>query len=316
MRDTVLITGGLGYLGGRIARWLAEQAGFTVRIADLAIPPVPTDWFSGELIQADLTDEADMERACSGVRHVVHLAALNEIDSARDPDRALLVNTLATAKLVRKAIEAGAEKFMYFSTAHVYGAPLTGTINEATLPRPVHPYATTHRAAEDLVLGARDLGQLEGLVVRLSNGIGAPAHSSVNRWTLVGNDLCRQAVTRRELVLKSNGLQQRDFICLHDVERGVEHLLRLSKTDAGDGLFNLGGNCSLSIFEMTERIADRCEAVLGFRPPITRVSPRPGETADRLDYRIDKILGTGFSLTGSLDDEIDRTLRLCQKAFE
>ncbi|MGE5373195.1 MAG: NAD-dependent epimerase/dehydratase family protein [Solirubrobacterales bacterium] len=315
MSDIILITGGLGYLGGRIARWLSENTAYSIRIADLAVRAKTPDWLRGEIVQADLTSEDDMRRVCQDVRHVVHLAALNEIDSAREPDRALLVNTLAAARLVRCASEAGAEKFLYFSTAHVYGAPLTGTIAETTLPRPVHPYAMTHYAAEQYVLAARDLGQIEGIVVRLSNGIGAPADPAVSRWTLVGNDLCRQAVTNRELILKSSGMQQRDFITLEDTARGVEHLLTIPREAAQDGLFNLGGACSFSIYEVTQRIAARCKAVLGFEPPISRQPPGPNEQSQLLDYRIDKLQATGFELTGDLDQEIDDTIRLCQSAF-
>ena len=49
--------------------------------------------------------------------------------------------------------------------------------------------------AEDFVLAARDRGLIGGFVLRLSNGIGAPAHPGVDRWTLVVNDLGRQVLT-------------------------------------------------------------------------------------------------------------------------
>jgi len=246
---------------------------------------------------------------------IVHLAALNEIDSASHPDHALLVTTLGTLRLVQAAERAGVKRFLYFSTAHIYRSPLVGSITEQTLPRPVHPYAITHRAAEDFVLSANDRQSLTGIVLRLSNGFGAPAHAGVNRWTLAANDLCREAVLRRTLTLKSSGLQKRDFVTLHDVSRAVAHFLALPLPQCGDGIFNLGGENPLRIVDLAEWIADRCQIVLGFRPALHRPPPRPGEGSDELDYRIDKLKATGFALCSDINREIDDTLRLCKREF-
>lgn len=316
MKDSVLITGGLGYVGGRIARTLAESNTLFLRLSTRQAGMQPPTWLrNGDIVPLDLMSEEDLDKACHGMRCVIHLAAMNEIDSAKDPEQALVVNGLGTLKLLRAAERAGVERFIYFSTAHVYGAPLVGEISEQTIPRPVHPYAITHHIAEDFVLAANDQGILTGIVLRLSNGFGAPINAEVNRWTLIANDLCRQAVTSRKLVLRSSGLQRRDFITLTDVGRAVTHFIGLLASDCRDGLFNLGGETSLRIIELTERIADRCEAVLGFKPPIERVEPKPGESSASLEYRIDKLKATGFNLTGDFNEEIDATLRLCQTAF-
>jgi UDP-glucose 4-epimerase len=311
MSDIVLITGGLGYLGGRICCSL--QDAWSLRIGTRRTQR-PSWLHAGELVPLELGSEKDLAAACDGVCHVVHLAALNENDSLADPERALLVNGLGTAKLLRAATRAGVERFIYFSTAHVYGK-LAGTISESSLPRPVHPYAISHHAGEDFVLAAQDERRLTGIVVRLSNSLGAPADPDVNRWTLIANDLCRQAVTHGTLTLRTSGVQRRDFIALSDVCRAVQHLLAIPPERCGDGLFNLGGESPLQVFELAEFIADCCQKVLGFRPPILRPQPPPGETVAALDYRIDKLKRTGFQLSGDFAAEIDATLKLCASAF-
>ena len=316
MSRKMLITGGFGYLGGRIAQALAVNPGLSIRLGTRQPRPLPPEWLRNcEPVPLDLMSEEDIAAACAGVSCVVHLAALNEIDSAADPEQALLVNGLGTLKLLRAAERAGVQRFIYFSTAHVYGAPLAGTITEETLPRPAHPYATTHRVAEDFVLAAHDRRALTGIVVRLSNGFGAPAHPDVNRWTLLVNDLCRQAVETGALQLRSSGLQRRDFITLGDVGRAVDHLAALPSEVCGDGLFNLGGESPLRIIDLTEQIAGRCATVLGFVPTILRPDPRPDEESLVLDFRIDKLKRTGFSLEGDFAGEIDATLELCREAF-
>jgi len=311
----VLITGGFGYLGGRIAVELRREPGFMVRLGSRK-PQRPPDWLpEAETVAMDVLEPKTLSAAVVGVQAVVHLAAMNENECVADPGKAVLVNTLGTLNVLQAAIDAGVERFIYFSTAQVYGAPLIGHITEETLPKSIHPYAITHRAAEDFVLAAHDQKKITGIVVRLSNGYGAPTHPDVDRWTLLVNDLCRQVVQTRKMVLRSSGMQQRDFITLSDVGKAVRHLLDLPRGNSGDGLFNLGGEASLSVWEMVRLIAARCQAVLIFSPEIIRPEPDPGEVGLDLVYGMDKLKQTGFRLLGDIDSEIDKTLRLCSESF-
>jgi len=269
MSAKVLITGGSGYLGGRLVQALAEEPRFHLRLGARQPLTLKPAWLGeAEIVPLDLLSQEDLHSACRGVRYVIHLAALNEVESLANPEEALLINGLGSLKLLEAAKRAGVERFIYFSTAHVYGSPLAGLITEASLPRPNHPYAITHKVAEDFVLAAHDKKTIQGLVLRLSNGFGAPASAKVKRWTLIVNDLCRQAVTTGKLALKSSGLQWRDFITLSDVTRSVQHLLTLPASACQDGLFNLGGECSLRIIEVAQRIANRASRFLRFAPPI------------------------------------------------
>jgi len=311
----ILITGGLGYVGGRVAAVLAADSIYQVVVTTRATNITQVDWLSQcDVRSLDLLDDESCEQACQGIDTVIHLAALNEIDSGQDPQQALIVTGLGSLKLLKAAQRAGVEKFIYFSTAHVYRAPLIGTISEEMVTRPAHPYAITHKVAEDFVLAEGDRTSLKTLVIRLSNGFGAPTHAKVNRWTLVANDLCRQAVTTGKLTLKSSGLQKRDFVTLEDVGRAMCHFLK-DGSDWGDGLFNLGGENPLRIIDVAELIQARCQAVLGFTPDIQRPEPQPNEQSVSLNYRVDKLKATGFVFQNNVEKEIDETLKLCQSAF-
>jgi UDP-glucose 4-epimerase len=313
--NNILVTGGLGYVGGRIATTLAKNSSNNVFLTTRSDNISSPQWLpQAKVISLDILSDEDCLKACQNIDTVIHLAALNEIDSGKDPQQALLVTGLGSLKLLQAAQTAKVKRFIYFSTAHVYKAPLIGTINETLVPRPAHPYAITHKTAEDFVLSAGDSSSLDTLVFRLSNGFGAPTHGNVNRWTLVANDLCRQAVVNGKLVLKSSGLQKRDFITLEDVGRATEHFLN-SSVDWDDGLFNLGGENPFSIIDMAEIIQERCQKVLGLRPEILKPEPNPGEKSFFLDYQIDKLKNTGFSLYKNINEEIDGTLKICQEYF-
>ncbi|MDR6395958.1 NAD-dependent epimerase/dehydratase family protein [Herbaspirillum seropedicae] len=309
---SILITGGLGYLGGRIASQLVK-AGHRVRATSRKAQPAPAWLPEMQVLAPDWESTDELIAACTGHDAVVHLAAMNEIYSGRDPVGALRTNGLASLMLQNAAQSAGVRRFIFFSTAHVYGAPLAGDIDEATLARPRHPYAITHRVAEDFVLAAHDSGQIEGVVVRLSNGFGAPMTADVDRWTLLVNDLCRQALTTGALKLQSAGTQLRDFITLDDVGRAVQHLVELDTSSLGNGLFNLGDR-TMSILQMTEMVAARASKLLGCDIPIIRPADN-GAPVPSLHYHTEKIRNTGFRLRSDIDQEIDSTLLLCQRAF-
>ncbi len=313
MTDCILITGGLGYVGARVAQFLGVETGLRLRLGTRNPSLIPAFWWPGaEIMPLNLMNHETLAAVCQGVRYILHLAAMDEIASAEKPEEALLVNGLGTLKLLSAAQRAGVERLIYFSTAHVYGSPLAGIITEKNLPRPRHPYAITHRVAEDFVLAAHDKKELKGIVLRLSNGFGTPANAHFSRWTLVVNDLCRQAVTTGKLVLRSSGLQWRDFITLTDVARAVRHFLNLPAEKCGDGLFNLGGECSLRIIDIATIIAGRAKGLLGLNPPIHRPDPQPHESYPPLDYCIAKLKATDFILLKNLEDEIDGTLRFCR----
>ena len=313
---SVLITGGLGYVGGRIATYLAHAAPelslrlMTRRSVD-QVPP----WANGlESVRADLLKEATLGPALDGIDTVIHLAAVNEIESQRDPDLALEVNGKGTYWLLRACHASGVRRFIYFSTYHVYGPGAAMPITEETPTRPVHPYAITHRLAEDYVNWCGHTSGMETLVLRLSNGYGYPADPWVQRWTLVFNDFCRQAVESQEIKLRSRGTQQRDFVSLTDVARCVRHMLNLPPQGWRDRLFNLGGDCCLSIIQVAQRVADEYSRRYGKEVPVTTGEAKEPQAEGRVLYSIQKLEQTGFSPIGNMSEEIRGTFQACEQA--
>lgn len=311
----ILITGGFGYVGSRVAQVIAAQPDTHVILGSREHKSPPA-WLPGaSTVATPWSDDDGLKRACSKVDTVLHLAAMNEVDALSNPVGALEMNGVNSVRLLEAAKSEGVASFIYLSTAHVYAAPLSGHIDESTLPRPRHPYASSHRAAEDAVLAAYDEGKITGIVLRLSNGFGAPAHAGVNRWTLLINDLCRQAVMHRKLTMRSSGLQRRDFVTLHDVGRAFCHVIDLPVNKIGNGIFNVGGAWSPRIIDMVELVQKRCAIVLGFTPEIVSPAAEPGEASADLNYSIEKLLATGFALTGDPAHEIDSTLVFCRDLY-
>jgi UDP-glucose 4-epimerase len=315
----VLITGGLGYVGGRLADHIAaSRPGTRVILTDL--PPkgqLPAWAEKFQFLPLDVLDKRSIAAAFAAEKAdvVIHLAALNDADCAKNPELAVAVNSGGTFNVLEGAAAAGVPRFIYFSTFHVYGPAAGDTITEATPAMPAHPYGFTHRAAEDYVNYFRVYKGLKTLILRMSNSFGCPMDPAVNAWTLVFNDLCRQLQTAGAVTLKSAGTQHRDFITLADAAGAVGHFLFNAPEAWGDGLYNLGSGTSMSILDAARRVEAVYEKLYARKPgPLTAAAAAPGAPAPKpVNYVIAKLRGAGFSPAGEMDGEIERTLRLCEQ---
>lgn len=310
----VLVTGGLGYVGGRVSAHLAHELGpdhVRVGARDSSRRPA---WATGiEIVGADVRDGEALRAAMRDVDTVVHLAAVDENMCRDDPDLALKVNGRGTRLAVEAAVAEGVRRFCYVSTFHVYGPSAASPITELTSPRPVHPYAITHHVGEDFVWQAAHDSGIEAVIARLSNGFGYPMDDYVHRWSLVFNDLCLQAVSSGRLVLQTPGLQERDFIPLEDVARAIAHLIALPAGALGDGLFNVGSGRSLSVRGVADLVAERFRVRRGGQVAIDAPDPPAGAEPPPVRFDVGKLLATGFSPGADWDREVDGTFDVAER---
>lgn len=295
-KPTVLITGSNGFLGGRIIKYLLS----TKRVVFRIYPHDVTDAWAAE------------QYNMAGVDSVIHLASIYDSNPI-DAKHSVEVNTIGTVNILNAAIRSGVKRFIYFSSVHVYGSPLRGTISEKTLPRPVSPYAISHKSAEDFVLAAHDQNKITGIVLRLSNSFGCPAHKSDNAWLPIVNNMCKQASEKGQIHLQPTAVQERDFIAVTDVCRAVEHMLFLPAERCLDGLFNLGGNWNMQIASIAAIVAIRC-VVHGIKCDVVTEEAYPQAYCEyRFRYNSEKLGYTGFELTRNVVDEIDEIVKFCME---
>ena len=311
MKPVVLLTGGFGNLGGRIAAALHDHGYWDIRLASRSHTSAPAWAPLADVMHLDALDTADVARSCRGVTAVVHLAALNDRQAAHDPELAEAVSGRGTDALVSAALENDVQRFIFMSTAHVYSSPLHGVITESTPTTNQHPYATSHISGERAVAERHDKERFLGIRLRCANGFGYPMNPEVDIWHTLVYDLCKQVVATHKMTLQSSGLQQRNFIAVSDVCAAILHFLQLDATQVADGLFNLGGSSSTTVLEMATVVAARAHAVLGITTTIDRPSPSMEELVTPLDYQINKLIATGFVPKNVVNEEIDRLLLMC-----
>ncbi len=134
------------------------------------------------------------------------------------------------------------------------------------------------------------------------------------------NDLCKQAVQTKKLmvpriVLRTSGLQQRNFIAMESVSRAVLHCLSFQNSHLETNLYNVGGASTSSVLEMARCIQTRCGFVLGFEPELIVDAPKGIEQVYDFDFRSNRLNKYDFEHTSDIDKEIDRLLEYCNQEF-
>lgn len=314
MAARILITGGTGFIGSRVAKHLTKSNGNKIVIGSRD-GSSNLDWLPGaEVVKIEWDNVNKLIEVCSDVDVILHLAAMNASQCAKNPMLAKNVNVCNTSRLMEAAAYAGVKRLLYFSTAHVYGARLTGNINESITPQCTHPYGKTHLQAEKIVLSAAS-DTLTSMVLRVSNSFGAPAHAAVDAWMLLMNDLCKQVITTKKMTLRSSGLQKIDFVTLSDLVRVVEHLIFLPKDLIEEPVFNVGSGTSIKVVEMTDIIKLMCSEIFGFSPEVGLSPPSDGENHSDFCYEIDRLLATGINLDRNYLKEVASLLLFCDQSF-
>lgn len=313
MNGRVLIIGGLGYLGGRLAAHLAITR--PVRIGAHRPSERRPAWSRDfDVVPLDLRDPSTLGPAMAGVDVVVHAAGPNSRDCAADPVAAADVVVTGTVRALRAAAAAGVRRFLLVSTVHVYGAPPRGRLEEGSPINPRHPYSWTRAAAENAVLSASGI---ETLVVRLSNSVGAPMDPSADCWMLLCHDLCRAAAAGRDLILRGSGLDRRDFLAMADTVAAIAHLSGLPAGGWSDGAFpggvvNVASGRTRSTLEVAAAIADRSLARTGRRPDVRARPPEPLEPPPP-DHVVvnERLRRSGFIPALPLEAGLDELLEFC-----
>ncbi|MGE4070536.1 MAG: NAD-dependent epimerase/dehydratase family protein [Lysobacterales bacterium] len=311
-KGRVVIPGGTGYLGGRIAESLA-QAGYDVAVGSRAASNWPGPGRNIIVHTVNWHSPVELDRMVRGAEAVVMLAAANEIDAASDPVSAAENTATQCLAWLQAAARQQVPRFIYFSTIHVYGANDGTLIHEHRELKPQHPYASTHAAAEIYVQAAHRHGDLDATIFRLSNAFGAPVDPAVNRWTLLLNDLARQAVTTGRLQLKTDGLQARDFVGIGAVCEAVRLCLSRMPGDSGPGVYNLGSGESRTVLEMAQTLASRASAILGQELQVERPAPKD-DRSEELPYllSVDNLAHAGMLTATDRNAEIDQLIAFCR----
>lgn len=247
--QTILVTGGCGYIGSRLIRDLAMDArlgNVTIRILDnmqgghyQALMDLP-DNGRFQFIEGDILDSSAVLLALQGVDAVIHLAAIVRTPmNFEHPAWMEQVNHWGTNRLVEACLETGIDRFIYTSSAAVYGPG--GPFTEKDPCQPIGPYAHSKRKAEISVLSASERG-LEPTVLRLGTVFGL---APTMRFDAVANRFAYLAGVDRSLTIYGSGKQLRPFIHVNDVSSIIRFCLAQKEVTSKQIINAIGENVSI-----------------------------------------------------------------------
>lgn len=282
----VLITGSDGFIGQYVYRKFCEHSIWTV------------DKKHGE----DLFDIKELKPTrCDAI---VHLAAQLEILNV-DPIKELRNNVQATIHMLELARKYDVPKFVFTSSADIYGEPFTigiavGASKEIDKPRPFWTYASSKLAAEAYVQQYEELYGIKTVIIRPSIVTG------VGEWygRFVTLSMAR-ILQGKPILIFGDGKQTRDFVPVDNVAEIIYRAtVQNIKTPE---ILNAGSMGRISIYEMAHMLLNTCDE-LGIsypNPCIKWVNPKTGELGRKPHEQINQLLDMShtYKVIGTIDVE-------------
>jgi UDP-glucose 4-epimerase len=285
----VLVTGGCGYIGSHVVRQLSE-AGWEVTVYDNLSTGFADALIHGEeLVVGDLADTARLDRLLEGgrFRTLLHFAAAIVVpESVADPLRYYGNNTRNTLHLLQAAVRHGVERFVFSSTAAVYGLPADGIADESTPTAPINPYGRSKLMSEWMLQDAAAAHGISYGALRYFNVAGADPLARMGQRSPEATHLikvaCQAALgLRPELAVFGTDYDTPDGTCIRDYihieDLAAAHLAALDYlAAAGPSLtVNVGYGRGASVREVVATVRQ----VTGRTFPVRETGRRAGDPA-------------------------------------
>lgn len=289
-----IITGGSGFIGTNLSMALKRIADEVV-VIDLKKPKV--DFV--DYVKLDLRKDKIDEYVKDGDT-VVHLAANIDVNkSVDDPVFDAYENIIATLNVLDSVRGKKACRFIYTSSAAVYGNPRYVPIDEKHPSDPISPYGLSKLTGERYALLYHDLHGVDVRILRLFNVYG-PYQDPNNPYAGVITKFMKRLKDNEPLIINGDGKQTRDFVYVGDVVKAV--LLAAEREEFSGKVVNIGSGRRTSLIELVEMLFD----VTGKKTDVVHREPVKGDIRDSVaDVSLARTLG--YVPSTSLKEGLSKT---------
>lgn len=263
----VLVTGGAGYIGSHVVKALGERGHEVVTYDNLSYGHREAVLY-GRLVVGDLADIQRLRSLFDEFRPeaVMHFAALIVVpESVREPLRYYSNNFCNTLNLLKVCVEKGVDKFIFSSTAAVYGIPDRIPVNEDAPLNPINPYGRSKVMVENALSDISGVNNFRYVSLRYFNVAGADPLARIGQWREDATHLITVSVRtalgkRPHLDIYGTDYPTPDGTCIRDYihveDLSDAHIVALDYlADGGySDVFNCGYGHGYSVKEVVEAV--------------------------------------------------------------
>ena len=256
-----LITGGSGFIGSNLVKYLIENGAGKVRVLDNLL----TSSYDNirtfeknsafEFIEGDIRDQAVCAKACEGISHVSHQAALGSVPrSVKDPVATHSINATGFLNVILAARDAGVKRFVYASSSSVYGDHPVLPKKEEQTGNPLSPYAVSKKTNELYAKVFAETYKMEIIGLRYFNVFG-PNQSPNGPYAAVIPLFMQSVIDGTSPFIDGDGLQTRDFTFVENAVQANIRAMLTNNSSALNRVYNVAVGEQLSVLELFNLIA-------------------------------------------------------------
>ncbi len=276
-----LVTGGAGFIGCNLARFLLDK-GHEVTVLDNFATGRRENLtgIAGQvtLLEGDIRDRDAVDSALADCEGVFHQAALGSVPrSVEDPTTTHDVNVNGTVTVLEAARSAGVRRVIFAASSSAYGDQPVSPKVETMPTLPKSPYAASKVACEAYLRGYAGVFGLETLSLRYFNVFG-PYQDPNAAYAAVIPLFVQAVLTGQPATIHGDGLQSRDFCYIDNVCQANWQAMTAPAQVCDGRVLNIACNRATTIRQIFERICD----LLGRRTEVQHTPPRPGDVKHSL----------------------------------
>jgi UDP-glucose-4-epimerase GalE len=313
MSQTILVTGGAGYIGSHTCKALA-RAGYTPVTLDNLSRGFSWSVKWGPLEKADIADASAVRRIVEKHKPLaaIHFAAYAYVsESVSDPGLYYENNVVGSLHLTRALLEAGVNKLVFSSTCATYGIPSALPIRETSEQKPVNPYGATKLMIERILADFDQAHGLRSVSLRYFNASGADRDGEIGEAhdpethliplvLQAAFDATRPVSVMGQDYDTPDGTAIRDYVHVEDLAqahlKALEYLLDGGATTA----CNVGTGKGATVMEVIRAAEAATGRKVAWKAAPRRAGDPPALFAD--PSRLKDLLGLEPSAFASLED--------------